>query len=105
GPFTQSQDQLIGFYNPLVTSVPLHQANSWLQISPNPVSDQTTIRWEQVDADHVLEITDLTGRSARTYSHVVSPFTLDSDDLAAGVYLVRLRNERSVLATAKLVIE
>ncbi len=78
--------------------------------SPNPVTDQVTLRWQVPSTMPVsVSLYDATGRLVRTLYTAndrarVGTLTMDAKSLSAGIYLVRLETANGS-ATRKLVID
>lgn len=80
-----------------------------VDIYPNPSSDKITIRFELEKKQRVeVQLTDLTGKIIReiVYNNAyLSHETLNTADLSAGTYLVKLRFENGETLNKKLIIQ
>jgi hypothetical protein len=74
---------------------------------PNPANDETTIRFNSVDRDMVLQISDITGRIlvSQPVKAGSDRIRLSTSSLGNGLYLYHLLRDGKVVATRKLTIQ
>jgi YVTN family beta-propeller protein len=76
-----------------------------LEIAPNPFSESTTIRLnENIDLARV-QIRNALGAVVRDFTFSGSSFTLDKDELQAGVYFLTLTHDEKHIASERVVIQ
>ena len=95
----------------IVTGVDdFENAGSALTISPNPLTNQATIRFVIEDRSRVeMNLFDLQGRLIKTFGNqIFSPgqheLTLSGTGLKSGIYLLKFRNDQLV-TSQKLIIK
>ncbi len=81
-------------------------ADSYLKLFPNPASDQLIISSSQVLTDGRFTITDQSGKVVLAESAVFSnnQWTIDTSELPAGTYFVRVYSNEISILPKKLVI-
>ena len=65
-----------------------------LEIFPNPAEDKINIRLEQEVNDHII-ITNQSGQVVKTVAINGKEATIEIEDLATGVYNLKLRNSET----------
>ncbi|WP_373548154.1 T9SS type A sorting domain-containing protein [Haliscomenobacter sp.] len=77
-----------------------------LQISPNPVHDQTIITWDIPNPAKAFDvnITDALGRTVRSIKTAQNQAEINTGDLPKGVYLVYLRQGAQLIGVERLVV-
>jgi len=75
-----------------------------LTISPNPASDNITVRLEKAVKDGMFEICDLQGRIVARYEMPEMNARFSVSSLPAGMYFYRLRSNENTLGGGKFVI-
>lgn len=79
-----------------------------IQLYPNPATDVVNIQFgEPVAYGTILEFTDITGKVVR---HVEVPegavcYTMDVNDLPAGIYLANVFDQETKIISTEFVIE
>jgi hypothetical protein len=76
------------------------------KIYPNPAKDQITLELSnprQLRVQAVV-ISDLSGRTVATFPWQGDTQTIDTGQLASGVYLLQMRNKETILGVEKLVV-
>lgn len=78
-----------------------------LAVYPNPVSDKAVLSFENVNkAAHSLDVLNITGQIVRTYpSTTESEVSIETAQMAKGLYFARLRNNLGENSTIKFVVE
>ncbi|MBL0019750.1 MAG: T9SS type A sorting domain-containing protein [Bacteroidetes bacterium] len=77
-----------------------------LSVYPNP--SQGTVNFDFADFEGMdcrLRLTDLMGRTTRTFAHVSLPFRLERADLPVGMYIYQLTSGNAVIGKGKLKLE
>lgn len=75
------------------------------EIYPNPSQDQITIQFEQgLDLKDVV-LVDLSGREVRRYAVIQSNLVIHKNELNSGVYILKTRNSKGLVSTAKIIFE
>ena len=75
-------------------------------IYPNPASAQATLRVENLNSDAKIILSDLQGRilSENTMKANTSTYTIDLNNIASGVYYIRIVTDKAI-STQKLIVE
>jgi Secretion system C-terminal sorting domain len=74
-------------------------------VAPMPVSDEMTIRFENVTAAHTLTLTTVTGQVVRQIENVRdSRVTINCEHLLAGAYFLTIRNSQGEQMTKKIMV-
>ena len=78
-----------------------------LTIAPNPAKNSTTISFSNTATAPLLEVYDLLGKSIMSYQTTSNndSWSLDTTTIAAGIYVVALREEGVIMMQKKLIIE
>ena len=78
-----------------------------LKVIPNPFNEFTTISTSENfnNPVNVVELFDLTGRKLRKEIFSSSQFIFNRNDLAEGVYVLRITNAHGIMKSAKLIID
>ena len=78
-----------------------------LSMSPNPMSDYTTIAFDNsLHSTHTIIIYNTQGKVVRSIPHITSDrVQVERKDLPAGFYFVRLRDDHGIRAIGKLLVE
>lgn len=77
-----------------------------ISVHPNPFNNTTTITFSNNIQQYDIELYDLTGRIIATYKKQNTPtFILQRNNIAAGVYTLKIISNGNVLDTRKLVVE
>ena len=103
----------VGYTGPVVatgiTSLPLTTPDLVMNVFPNPVSSQTTIRYRlDVDANISIQISDITGRTIKVLNEghkTAGDYSIqwNAGGIAAGNYLVDLYANGGKMQTVKIV--
>ncbi len=73
-------------------------------ISPNPTSDYSIIQFSNQGL-HQVTITDITGRTVRTYKNSSSSLRIEKENLSPGIYSVNTIDNENNFSASKLIIE
>jgi PKD repeat protein len=88
---------------------PAPKRNGYLIVAPNPAKNQTTVYYEFTDSltNNAVELLDMYGRvlSQQTVKNVSGAINFPVNQLAAGHYLVVLKENGVVVKQTKIVIE
>ncbi len=107
--FRNIKDSLIDKYCMLPSfGIPEHLNAIGCSIFPNPFSSSATIfitNFQLLSGNTELGLFDVLGRPVRTIPIKSQQQNLDKENLAAGMYLWKLKNGNSLLAKGKLVIQ
>ena len=77
-----------------------------LNLFPNPSSDYTTLRFNDGDFNHTVNILDIAGKIVRTYENYnKAELRIDRDELNAGVYFISSQDSKKNLATSKWIVQ
>ncbi len=78
-----------------------------LEIIPNPMIMNSIIKFENtIQEPYQITILDNSGRLVRTYSNILTnQVEINKGNLKAGMYIVHISAESTVIATGKLIIE
>lgn len=78
-----------------------------LAVYPNPLKDYSTIAFENpLQLNYTLTIYNTQGRIVRSIPHITSAMVrVERKNLAAGLYIIQLRDEKHIGATGKLAVE
>lgn len=79
------------------------------RVFPNPVTDYSTIRWENLPTGqmtgYMLELTDIAGRQIWRRQAVRNPAILEKAGCPAGLYLLKITNPSGQTEVIKLIIQ
>lgn len=78
--------------------------HSSIRLAPNPTAGQTQLIFENEPGLYSLEIMNAHGKVVLSSQAGISPFTLQTESLSPGVYLVRVRPEGKAETVLRLVI-
>jgi hypothetical protein len=84
----------------LFSPIPLH-------IYPNPLTHYTSIEFENpMHKNHTLSLYDTQGRMVISIPNITSgKVQVEREDITAGLYFIRLRDENEIRALGKLVVK
>jgi plastocyanin/PDZ domain-containing secreted protein len=89
----------------IVTSVIENQfSNADIAVYPNPFNESTTVKIQNIDGPHTIEVFDISGRIVKSLTTNSNEFTLDNISSSRGVYWLIVKNQ-STLKPVKLIIE
>ena len=89
----------------VVTSVIENQfSNAGIAVYPNPFNESTTVKIQNIDGPHTIEVFDISGRIVKSLTTNSSEFTLENISSSGGVYWLVVKNQSS-LKPVKLIIE
>ena len=74
-------------------------------IFPNPSSDQMTVIFENGTTLSEVVLLDLSGRIINSYEVNSNTLILHKNDLKAGIYLLKLTNDKGIVSTSKIVFK
>ena len=90
-----------------VSSAGIAENNSinHLQLTPNPVKENTLLKWNDNSNNHTVALRDVTGRIMREYKNVNgTSLQIEKANLDAGIYFVSI-SDGNASATVKLIFE
>lgn len=77
-----------------------------INLFPNPSSDYTTLRFNDGDFNHTVNILDIAGKIVRTYENYnKAELRIDRDELNAGIYFISSQDSKKNLATSKWIVQ
>lgn len=79
--------------------------NSYISISPNPFTFQTTIYFNEEQIHTIIRITDLSGKVVKTYSFTGKQLTIERGEMMSGIYFVQIISENKNVTNKKIVIQ
>lgn len=88
----------------LSTGVEAYDLNIALRVYPNPATDEVIIRSNAGNLQHI-ELLSLSGQLLRRYDPVGPECRLHLSELSAGLYMLRIRDQRGFVAHQKLMLE
>jgi hypothetical protein len=81
-------------------------AISGMKLYPNPTNDQSTLEFTDKDSDYTITVSDLSGRTLRSYQSVKGePVSIRKEELTAGIYFVTVGDGYNARSSSKLIIE
>ena len=78
--------------------------DSW-EVFPNPAKNQITLRSDEAQGNHRLEILDLLGKTAQTQNLNNGSTTIEVGHLPQGVYLLQISNDHGRQFVQRLVVQ
>jgi hypothetical protein len=69
-----------------------HPEGNVLEAYPNPVKDVLNLRVNG-DKNATITLTDITGKTLRSYNHLSAEMTIDMKELATGVYILKYSSD------------
>ena len=88
----------------LGTSVNEQKASSGTLLYPNPSTDRIRISFKENNQNRTLVLLDLTGKSVRTYTNVLSDsFSIEKNDLNSGIYFLQVSSGNAGTTVHKLI--
>ena len=75
-----------------------------LTVYPNPFNESTTVKIQNIDGPHTLELFDLSGRIVKTITTISNEITIDDISTSRGIYWLVIKNQ-SNLKPIKLIKE
>ena len=89
----------------VVTNVIENQfSNAGIAVYPNPFNESTTVKIQNIDGPHTIEVFDISGRIVKSLTTNSNEFTLENISSSRGVYWLIVKNQ-STLKPVKLIIE
>lgn len=90
-----------------LTGIEVLQKTKDVTVYPNPFSDYTTLKFENIKNEKsTLIIFDSRGRLVKTIADIATDeIKIERNNLTSGLYFFQLRNDRQIRATGKLTIE
>ena len=79
--------------------------NSSISISPNPFTSATTITFSEEQKNTTVKITDVLGKEIKTVNVMGKQCVIEKGEMRAGVYLVRIMDEKRNVVNRKMVVE
>lgn len=97
-----------GWRRPVSEMVGIYEtniSNAFISVYPNPFSTQTTLQTDKILKDVTLTVYNSFGQTVKQIKNILGQtVTLSRDNLASGLYFVRLTEENKIIAVDKLVI-
>lgn len=88
----------------LGTSLKEHSASSGILLYPNPSTDRIHISFKESNQSRTLVLTDLTGKTVRTYADVSEDsVSIDKNDLSSGIYFLQVSSGNAGTTVHKLI--
>lgn len=83
----------------------VEEANAFsFSISPMPVSDAATVHFSKTVSDAQIELLDMNGKTVMITSGISGDhFSLERNDLSAGMYFMRIKEKDVLLSTDKII--
>ena len=75
-----------------------------LTVYPNPFNESITVKIQNIDGPHIIEVFDISGRIVKSLTTNSNEFTLENISSSGGVYWLVVKNQSS-LKPVKLIIE
>jgi hypothetical protein len=98
-----SKIEILNNINKQQSAAQNQDTDSYIRISPNPINDAAVV--EMGKAIHgTFQVFDITGRLLNRGQFEGNQFILERKDLNKGVYILRVLDEKSVIATKKIVV-
>ncbi len=86
--------------------VEIRNDKSHVDLSPNPITDTSMLKWDNAEAFSTLTITDLLGKTVQTVDvRGKSEISLNKSDLNKGLYVGRLVSGTGSEATVKIIVQ
>jgi len=77
-----------------------------IKLYPNPTSNFTVVEFNDNAASHEVTLTDITGKTLRTYAdQKYNTMRIDRDNLSDGIYFVSVRNSNGESKVIKLILQ
>jgi hypothetical protein len=77
-----------------------------VNLSPNPMSLNTTLTFNDNASEHTVSIIDLQGRTVQQFNNInTNSFQINKGNLAASCYFIQVINDQNRRSTMKLIIE
>ena len=81
-------------------------SKSELKIFPNPLQHHTTFKFENINFQTIhLQVFDLMGKVVHEENYPTPEFIFYSKNLTSGIYFYKIKNENSLIAHGKLLIQ
>lgn len=88
----------------LGTSLKEQHASSGIRLYPNPSADNVIVSFKESSQSRTLVLTDLTGKTVRTYANVSEDsFLIEKNDLSSGVYFLQVSSGSTGTTAHKLI--
>lgn len=99
GDFLKARDQIY-FNTSLVSAVGIAESNNIeANVYPNPFNDNITIQFSQID-NYTVSLFDINGKLIINKNfNETSIIKLTSDNLANGLYVLKIKNDKSIMTT------
>jgi hypothetical protein len=80
--------------------------NNGITLSPNPMSTNATITFNDLASSHSVSIIDMYGRTIKYYKNITTnSFSIDKEMMNASCYFVQIVNDKNEQTTLKLIVE
>lgn len=80
--------------------------NNGITLSPNPMSTNATITFNDLASSHSISIVDIYGRTIKYYKNITTnSFSIEKEMMPASCYFLQIVNEKNEQTTLKLIIE
>lgn len=88
----------------LGTSLKEQHASAGILLYPNPSTDKVIITFKESSQNRTLLVTDLTGKTIRTYLNVSEDsFSIEKNDLGSGIYFLQVSSGNAGTTAHKLI--
>ncbi len=74
-------------------------------IAPNPFTSKTNITFTNEQINSTIKITDILGNEIKTISFSGKEYTLEKDEMKAGIYFVQITDANKNMVNRKVVVE
>lgn len=75
------------------------------EVYPNPSENDMTIVFENSNSTHKIELYDITGKIISSYSTEYSKFKISKNNLASGLYFLKVSNKQGESSTQKIIFK
>ncbi|MBL0050130.1 MAG: SBBP repeat-containing protein [Bacteroidetes bacterium] len=82
----------------------IHSLQPEITISPNPFTSLTTIRFLEEQKNTTIKIIDMIGKEIRTINFTGRQFTIEKNEMVAGIYFVQITDEKKSIVKKKIII-
>ncbi len=88
-----------------VNATQLKNSIADFSIAPNPFTSATTIKFSDEQKNTTVKITDMLGKEIKTVNVTGKQCVIEKGEMRAGVYLVRIMDEKKNVVNRKMVVE
>lgn len=90
---------------PITTEIKTVTTVSEIIISPNPLTDQTTILFSEVQRKTLIKVVNLLGEEIQESSMSGKQYILNLSDISKGIYFVQITDENKNVVNRKVLVE